>query len=395
MGNLKQRKRTAIFIALVFLVALTASLFRINHLRRRAHVPEMIVQVPKYVYSGRTPIGRVKAFAFAPRGERLAIVDDIGRWFISDLKGDKPTSLGRFNSARSGSIVWRRDAQSIYATSDGELFWLSLNDAKWREYVVAPTDKTPARPTVRISPDARFMLVSTYEEREGPWKPGALRLNEVVGKKRLWGGILQADTHGFLPFVCGAAFSPDSQTVAVAIMYFGDDHTEKTAARDAKWLQQKRLDIVLRRVSDGSVLQTIEFKAPTIEVTINGDDATNGLALAFSPAGNLLAAADINKVCLYEVQNGSLLSSLPMDNKNVGWMGEKPLAFSPDGRLLVVSWSRATEVWSIQKKERLQLFYGHARHLSFSSDGKWLASDDISNAGTEGQVKIWEVGSLN
>ena len=228
---MKRHQRITLLSAIIILGALTACLFSVNRARRRAHVPEMMIQVPKYVYSGRTPIGGVQAFEFAPQGQRLAIVDDIGRWFLADLKGGSPTFLGRFNSVHSGSIVWGGDVQNIYSTSDGELFGISVHNAKWRKYVAAPTDKPPARPTVRISPDARFMLVSTYQEREGPWKPGALWLGEAPGGRRLWGENLQADAHGFLPFVCGAKFSPDSQTVAIAIMYFGDsEYSENRCA---------------------------------------------------------------------------------------------------------------------------------------------------------------------
>jgi eukaryotic-like serine/threonine-protein kinase len=114
-------------------------------------------------------------------------------------------------------------------------------------------------------------------------------------------------------------------------------------------------------------------------------------ALAFAPAGRLLAAAsEDGQVVLWDALTGKEWSALPGEHAEVSC-----LAFSPDGKLLATNNGSHIELWDVSvAKEapvRLHTLEGHngtVRSLAFSPDGCCLAS------GTEdGDVRLWDVVS--
>jgi WD40 repeat protein len=120
------------------------------------------------------------------------------------------------------------------------------------------------------------------------------------------------------------------------------------------------------------------------------------LTLDFSRDGRYLAAGGIDKaVRIWELATGQLRATLRGED-GVATIGTpRALAFSPDGRELVVGITNiggegSIRVYQLQDLSRIaQTLSCHpqegTRHVTFSTDGRYLAS-----AGADGEIIIWD-----
>lgn len=117
------------------------------------------------------------------------------------------------------------------------------------------------------------------------------------------------------------------------------------------------------------------------------------MGIAVSPDDRLIAAAGEKEIRLWDVQTGQLLRTLRGDRMPTPYGNVYGLAFSPDGRELVVgvddySEAGSIRVYDLQTLEINELVAGHGvpvRHVQFSRDGRWLAS-----AGENGKIFLWD-----
>ena len=116
--------------------------------------------------------------------------------------------------------------------------------------------------------------------------------------------------------------------------------------------------------------------------------------LAFSPDGVLLAAAGEKEVRVWNVVSGELVATLRGDREKTTYGNCYAVAFSPDGKHLLVGIDSYTAEGSIRVyptgrwDEIEQLLAGHdvpVKHLAFSPDGQYLAS-----AGSNGKILFWQ-----
>ena len=114
-------------------------------------------------------------------------------------------------------------------------------------------------------------------------------------------------------------------------------------------------------------------------------------AVAFSPDGATLAAAQGRAVLLYDAEKGSLLTTLAEHPGPV-----TALAITPDGKTLIAAGGRpgmfgAVTFWDLDKKVRRADLRGHADAIlgaALSPDGKTLAT-----ASYDRLVKLWDVAA--
>jgi len=134
----------------------------------------------------------------------------------------------------------------------------------------------------------------------------------------------------------------------------------------------------------------------TLERQLGGPaDATSftGVAtsLAFSPDGSLLAAGGgvpsrAGEITLWRVATGERLAEMPQPPSDA----VLALEFSPAGELLAAaSADRTVRVYDVASRSQLHGFEGHAQHVlgvAWRADGRLLAS-----AAADGVVKSWDL----
>jgi DNA-binding beta-propeller fold protein YncE len=163
-----------------------------------------------------------------------------------------------------------------------------------------------------------------------------------VGTVWLWqmpGGEILRTLEGLRDSEQSMAFSPDGEMLALGGRY--------------------SYDVLLWRVSDGTVLHTLHAGNPL-------------KSIAFSPDGKILASGGSGgEIVLWRVSDGLRLRTLKQRS-----VINQSVAFSPDGHALAAAvYNNRTRLWRVSDGELLREFdHGFsARSVAFSPDGQILA----------------------
>ncbi len=106
-------------------------------------------------------------------------------------------------------------------------------------------------------------------------------------------------------------------------------------------------------------------------------------SLSFSPRGDLLAAAGGKVVRIWNIESGQLIATLRGETRRTPFGNCYAVAFSPDGRELLVGIDDYSEAGSIRVYqtsdlgEIAQLVAGHrapVKRLAFTRDGRFMTS---------------------
>jgi WD40 repeat protein len=121
---------------------------------------------------------------------------------------------------------------------------------------------------------------------------------------------------------------------------------------------------------------------------IRASEAKGIVKMLCSPDGKLLLSVDDKSVVkIWDLSNGKLARELD-------YRGDiYDIAFSRDGKQLLLCDNRSIKSWSIQPHTALagvdlEKWPGEIRHVQFSADQKWLAT-----ASPDGAVGVWDVAT--
>ena len=197
--------------------------------------------------------------------------------------------------------------------------------------------------------------------------------------------------------------SPDGKTLAftstdtnVVELWDVETHTSKATFdghTGSVWTVSFSSDGTL--LASGSADATVKLWDVEAQVNIaTFEEHTSDVnSVAFSPDGKLLASGGWNGVVkVWDVETKQNIATFGGYDTDVleGWFGGwyTPIAFSPDGTLLVYGAGEDINFWDVETKQNIATIGAHPEgviSLSFSPDGTMLASNSAD------VIKLWNV----
>ena len=316
-------------------------------------------------------VGAVKAISFSPDGSRFASTDEFGATKIWNQSEDRSIRVVDAADRLYDGVIGVRpvinaDGVSVKSIAVGsaaaENGQIRIGDriiriADGADAAMRNAAEIPERQLFNIfhgGPPGSTVRIELQRESEGE------RVTVEMVRRPTYAGVGRV------------AYSPDSQSLAVASYRHGVTELKDHAKRYPHW----------------------------------------GVSVAYSPDGRFLAMDDVCQIALWDLQRDRLRAVVKTDELagySMRTPGSSSLAFSPDGRYLAAGsgwpfFHAKTDsrlfVWDVTELERLGTTASDAvakeplfmsEHVlaavKFTRDGKLIAADH------DGVVRVWETGS--
>jgi WD40 repeat protein/tetratricopeptide (TPR) repeat protein len=310
--------------------------------------PEVIIsadkvdQVVPLAHWGR---GTANEVVYSPDGQMVAVATSLGIYLYDSETLEEMRFIEADGWVRS--VAFSPDGGTLASGSDAKKvqLWRAVDGSLLRT-LEGHTDWVRS---VAFSPDGQILASGADDRTVRLW--------------RVSDGALLRVLKGHSNEVWSAAFSPDGAMLASA-----------SCGELVDGWNCVKGEIYLWRVSDGSLLRTLEGHAGWVR------------RVAFSPDGATLASgSDDNTVRLWRADDGVLLHTLREHASDV-----YSVAFSPDSAKLASASSDSTvRLWRVSDQALLRTLEEHTDQVwsvAFSPDGANLLS-----ASWDGSVRLWQV----
>lgn len=238
---------------------------------------------------------------------------------------------------------------------------------------------------VAFSPDGKLLASASADKSVILW--------EVESGKKL--RTLTGHTKG----VTGVAFSPDGKMVLSGSADTTARLWDTEGGKEIKALSGHPKEVngvafapdgksVATAGEDGSV-RVWDVESGKTAKTLSGG-RTGMRAVVFSPDGSKLASGGLILAKLWDPAKGRALRSLkiPASDNDLACIYGNGIAFSPDGKSIVVNGSQGIYLWTVEEEgEPTALMTGEAWGAAFHPGGKLLG------VGARKEVKVWDVES--
>ena len=344
----------------------------------------------------------------SPDGAILAISESawqdaaIGLW---DLRTGKRTRTLSFpkdeaKNAQPDKLRFTMDGKSLAVCSTGKRKAVVFDLASGRiRASFGGTDDSYVCSNIAVSADAKTLVAVAYpwDKDKGLGAPHGLHWWDIATGKRIH-AIHEMSQDGAKTFVRSMAFSPDDKTLALGILdkiLLFDSATGNEKGRlEAEKMGQitgiaftpdgKKL---VSGGEDDGAIRIWDLATGTALHVLKGRMSL-GRSMALTPDGKTVALGAVGTVVqLWDVATGKeLFADRQGHDSKVN-----ALAFTPDGKTLASGGNfRQTYLWDWATKKRIGILPVSATVLSFSSNGKQLATV-AGNASLRDKVQVWDV----
>jgi WD40 repeat protein len=339
---------------------------------------------------GTTPI---EAIAFSHDGQRLASVDREGHIVLWDVAKREPylpvkrkaISLERLTPDLP---VKSKAINSVVVSPDGKIIATISADGTgclWDRNTSGPLhqlDKEYAGSITgaAFSPDSHTLALSYVPSNLVFWNVKTGQIERKFENK---------DLNGILSL----AYSPDGKWIAyenfyrpyASLLNVRNGQLVRTYPHGTAQFQRSGTSLAIS--PDGRYLASAFTNGMGVWSLHSGElvfqKEANGRSIAFSPGGFLLALAG-EGVKVIDALNGVELIQL---KGQVGYSRGHTVAFSPNGRLVAIAETTRVRLWDVLSKHEVPGFEGHKlTSVAFTPDGNALVSGS-----EDGTALIWDL----